>query len=124
MARLQDALRGSGYFAAYCDAPVGYRVIVEQTNSGPKPEDGAPYTCKVEHGVALPEGTFTNSDPRAVLEYLRSLNLSGFDPEADAWQPATGGTYVQSAEWLVDAPVRGVVPEDSALGAHAEEPLA
>lgn len=48
MTRLQDALRGSGYFAAYCDAPVGYRVIVERTNTGPKPEEGATYTCEVE----------------------------------------------------------------------------
>lgn len=123
MARLEDALRASGYFAAYCDTPDNYRVIVEQTSAGPRPEDGATYTVKAEHGMDMPQGTFTSPDLPAVMEYLRSLNHSGFDPDAAAWQPATGRTYAQAAEWSVDAPQRGLGPADSALGAHAGDSL-
>lgn len=123
MPRLEDALRASGYFAAYCDTPDGNRVIVEQTSAGPRPEDGAAYTVKTERGMDMPQGTFTSPDLRAVLEYLRTLTLGGFDAEADGWQPATGRTYTQSAEWSVDAPERGLPPEDSALDAHAGDTL-
>lgn len=119
MASLQDALRMSGYFAAYYDAPEDRRVIVEQTSAGPRPEDGAAYTVKVERGPALPEGNFTSADLSAVTDYLRALRLTGFDPGGEGWQPATRQSYAQSAEWSVDAPERGLSPEDSNLGAHA-----
>lgn len=123
MSRLEDALRASGYSAAYCDTPGNRRVIVEQTSAGPRPEDGATYTVKVEQGSALPEGTFSSPKLSAVADYLRSLNIAGFAPDGEGWQPATGHTYAQSAEWSVDAPERGLSPEDSNLGAHAGDTL-
>lgn len=123
MASLEGALRASGYFAAYYDTPDDRRVIVERTSAGPRPEDGATYTAKVERGTALPEGNFTSADLGAVTDYLRALRLAGFDPEGEGWQPATRQSYAQSAEWSVDAPERGLSPEDSHLGAHTGETL-
>lgn len=123
MPRLEDALSASGYLAAYFDTQARDRIIVEQTSAGPKPEDGFTYTVKAEHGLAMPGGSFTSPDLGAVLKYLRSLGVRGFDPASDGWQPASRETYTRSAEWSVDAPERGLPPEDSALGAHAGETL-
>lgn len=123
MPRLEDALRSSGYHAAYYDAPGSDRIIVEQTSAGPKPEDGFTFTVKAEHGLAMPRGNFIASDLEAVLEYLRSLDVRGFDPASDGWQSASIETYTRSAEWSVDAPERGLSREDSALGAHAGDTL-
>lgn len=121
MAQLLEALRQSPLAAAYMDISGGDRIIVERTLEQPHPGAAEHYSVRIEHGVALPEPLFEAATLDELMARLRTLQRPDFSPEATGWEPTTPGTAVASSEWSVDAPSRGLSPEDSAEGRHADE---
>src|SRR5579872_4443551 len=121
MAQLADALRQSPFVAAYMDTPDGDRILVARTLAQPHPGAAEQYTARIERGAALPEPLFDAATLDDLLARLRTLNRPGFTPDADTWMPTTSGTAVESSEWSVDAPSRGLSADDSAEGRHAND---
>ena len=90
MATLPEAIRASDTQAASYTGPQGVRVVVKRVTGREEPDSEEEYDVLVTRSDQQP-GTWRIGALSLVEAYDRMLGLGlpDFDPENDAWQPAT-----------------------------------
>lgn len=118
MPSLQEAIEGSPIATAYYDAGE-QRVIVERKSVPPQIGDQrvppqvaelTHYDVRLQRGpaIARPEASATSLED--VLDFLKTLELPGFDVSGSGWQPATAQTGRGDTVWTDNSSERGIPP--------------
>ncbi len=112
MASLAAALDVSALETAYYDASAACRIVVRKDLDGRTPDSPTKYVVTVQRGGGLPQSPLEAPDLEGALAQLRALNLPGFDPASDQWQPATSNSSTTSATWADETVGRGLLHQD------------